>query len=125
MPIYIFSFSTIGPQTVTLEVQNPPLELGLSFDGVWLSVKIFMYGSHAFHLEVTTEEPLVDIGRVAGGLSNAMSGLYDALGLATGNPLTLRLDGFQLVGTRTFGAFSQSLPHFGEAIRLAGLNPHD
>ncbi len=110
---------------VNLEVENPPIELIVPFDGQLLNVKIFMFGSQGFHLEVTSDELLTDIGRVAGTLGNAMSGFYDALGLSVGNPLTVRLDGYQLVGSRIFAKVSQSLPQFSEAIRQAGIKPHD
>ena len=46
-------------------------------------------------------------------------------GLSEGVPLSIKLDGYQLVGSKTFAKFSLSLPRFGEAISQAGLNPHD
>ena len=94
-------------------------------NGMPLGVKVLMFGTPAFHLEVTSEEPLTDIQPVAEALGNAMSGLYDALGLAMGAPFSVKLDGYQLVGSNTFASFSLSLPRFGEAISQAGLNPHD
>ena len=126
MPIYIFACSTTNAtQTVMLEVRDPPLRLSIVLKGVPLEVKILMFGTPAFYLHVTSEQPLTDIPFVAGVLTNAMSGLYDALGLSTGIPLSVKLDGYQLVGSNTFATISPSLPRFGEAISQAGLNPHD
>jgi hypothetical protein len=126
MPVYIFTCSTTSAnQTIMLEVSDPPLRLALNINGMPLEVKIIMFGVPAFYLHVTSEQPLTDIPFVAGVLGNAMSGLYDALGLSTGIPLSVKLDGFQLVGSNTFASFSPSLPRFGEAISEAGLNPPD
>jgi hypothetical protein len=126
MPVYIFACSTTNAtQAIMLEVADPPLTIAVVINGMPLEVKIIMFGTPAFYLHVTSEHPLTDIPFVAGILGNAMSGLYDALGLATGVPLSVKLDGFQLVGTNTFANFSPSLPRFGEAISQAGLNPHD
>jgi hypothetical protein len=126
MPVYIFACSTTNAtQTITLDIRDPPLRLSIVLSGTPLEVKIIMFGTPAFYLHVTSEQPLTDIPFIAGVLGNAMSGLYDALGLSVGVALSVRLDGYQLVGSNTFAQFSPSLPRFGEAISQAGLDPHD
>lgn len=125
MPIYIFPCTVNTTQAVSLEVRDPPLRLSIVIGGISLEVRILMFGTPALYLEVTTEEPLTDVGFIAGVLGDAMSGLYDALGLSVGFPLSVKIDGYQLAGSNTFASFSLSLPRFGEAISQAGLNPHD
>jgi hypothetical protein len=126
VPIYIFACSTINAtQTITFDVRNPPLTLSILLNGMPLDVKILMFGTPAFYLHVTCEHPLTDISTVAGALGDALSGLYDAMGLSMGVALSVKLDGFQLVGSNTFARISTSLPKFDVAIAQAGLDVND
>lgn len=88
-------------------------------------MRLYLFGSPYFNVEVTTETEGDNIAEIADIVAQVFSGVYDSMGLLTGHPQQVRVDGYSLVGTRTFAQFSFSLPNFEADMRNAGLVIND
>jgi hypothetical protein len=125
MTKYVFLFTTDHRKIVNLEVKDPPLQFSIPFDNAVLKASMFLYGTTAFNVEVTSEREINDMGGLANVLHHTISGLYDAIGLSTGSALEVRIEGFWEVRSGQCGKVSFSLPTFAKEITAAGLLPHD
>ncbi len=125
MADYIFLCTTDNRNFVQLDITNPPLSISFNLDGIPVTIKLWLFGGPALTLEAHSEQPIEDVGRLADVIIHTLSGLYDSIGLSTGRALSVRLEGYSLVGTRTFAQFNMGLPSFADAINAAGLTPHD
>lgn len=111
--------------TLSVDVANPPLEFNVPYNGHNLTMKLYLWGTRYFNVEIISELENDDIGALADLLSHVLSGLYDSMGLVTGQPQQIHIDGFCLVGTRSFAQMNLGIPSFGREVEAAGLNLQD
>jgi hypothetical protein len=88
-------------------------------------MKFWWFGSPSFTVEVVTGKEIENIGSLADIIGHTIAGLYDSVGLSTGRPCAVKLEGFSIVGSKTFGKLIDGLPAFDVAIKAAGLGLHD
>jgi hypothetical protein len=125
MPIYTLLCSSDNREFINFEVADPPLQITFPFDNNNLTMKLFWFGSPSFMVEVDSDQDVADIGRLADIVTHTLAGLYDAVGLSTGRPCAVRLEGISVAGSRIFAKFTLGLPNFSDAIMAAGLSLHD
>jgi hypothetical protein len=125
MPSYMFLCSSNNREVIRFNIANPPLQVNIPSEGNNLALKFFWFGSPSFNVEVTSDRDIDNFSQLADILSHTLAGLYDSIGLAQGTPLSIRIEGFSVVGSRTFAQISDGLPSFGEAITAAGLELND
>jgi hypothetical protein len=125
MPTYMFLCSTDSRETVKFDIKDPPLQFSIPLDNDTLTMKLWLFGAPSFTVEIVSNHDIVDVGRLADIISHTLAGLYDSVGLSMGRPLAVRLEGFSIVGSKTFGKFAVGNPAFLEAIQTAGLSTHD
>jgi len=125
MHSYVFLCSSNNREFIKFEVANPPLQISFPLGNAQLVMKIFWFGSPSFSVELICDQEIEDIGQLADIVSHTLAGLYDSVGLSTGVPCSIRVEGFFVATSNTFASLTQGLPGFSEAIQAAGLELHD
>jgi hypothetical protein len=125
MPSYMFLCSSNHREFINWNIADPPFQVNVPLEGNNLSLKFFWFGSPSFNVEVTSDRDIKNFGELSNILSHTLAGLYDSIGLAQGMPCSVRIEGFSIIGSRTFSQISDGLPGFGETIKAAGIELHD
>jgi len=125
MPTFVFLCSTDNREFVKFDVADPPLQISFPLDGDTFTMKFWLFGCPSFTVEVSCVQEVTDVGRLADVLTHTIAGLYDSVGLSAGRALSVKLEGYSVVGSKSFAKFTLGLPAFEDAIRSAGLSLHD
>lgn len=125
MPNYTWLCTGDSRATINWNISDPPLEIDLPFKDQLLRLRLFMYNNPAMMVAVEASHPIRDIGDLGGALSHTLWGLWDAVGLSMGQPISITVDGFAEVGSRAFAKYSWLIPKFEQIIEDAGLSPND
>lgn len=125
MATYMFLCSSDSREFVNFDIAEPPLQISFPLDNDTITMKFWWFGSPSFTVEVISGNEVKDIGRLANIIGHTISGLYDSVGLSSGRPCSVKLEGFSTVGSKSFGKLTEGLPAFNDAIKAADLGTHE
>jgi hypothetical protein len=100
VPVYEFQCEMSSTQFTQLQIDNPPLELAVDFEGDCLHMRLFLFGSVSFIVQVAAREH--HLSELAEIVTNVLGGQYDATSIYTGAPCMIRVLGVVTAGTRNF-----------------------